>query len=188
MLYVPLKFVFPSGNRLTDWVTKCLKVTKRTPDIYVSCLSLTWISALVESLWGCLVLIVLFLAIWGFMLQGCHLWHLYILCTISPSLTSSTIIIICSVKIPSLLQSNYHQFLSFSLHNGCQETLRAPVQKLALDPQSPDWDNVCRLTVEEKEKKKTTVSGCADEKVGLGWQTLISSFAFQLLWELRDKV
>lgn len=85
-------------------------------------------------------------------MQGCHLWHRYILSTTFPSLTSSTITIICWAKIPFLLQCNYHQSLSFSLHNECQETLRAPVQELALDPQSPDWDNVCRLPVEEKKK------------------------------------
>ncbi len=55
--------------------------------------------------------------------------------------------------MPSLLQSNYHQPLSLSLHNGYQETLRAPVQKLALDPQPPNWDNVCTLTVEEKKNQ-----------------------------------
>lgn len=52
-------------------------------------------------------------------------------------LTSSVITITCSVKMPSLLQPNYHQPLPLSLHNGCQETLKAPVQKLAFDPQPP---------------------------------------------------
>ena len=52
--------------------------------------------------------------------------------------------------MPFLLNSNYHQSLSLSLHNGCQETLRAPLQKLrlTLDLQPPNWDNVCRLTLE----------------------------------------
>lgn len=102
-------------------------------------------------------------------LQGrssCRLQHLYILSTISPSLTSPIITITCSVKTPSLLQSNYHQPLSLSLHNGYQETLRATVQELALDLQPPNWDNACALTVEGK---NPGVCVCG----GGGWKTVI---------------
>lgn len=95
----------------------------------------------------------LFLDSWGFILAGLQQLPssapVYSLYNFS-SFSSSIITITYSVKMPFLLQSNYHQPVSLSLHNGCQETLRAPVQKLALDPQPPNWDNVCTLTVEGK--------------------------------------